>query len=227
MSDTTSPGAIAYDPSGSYRPVGSHIPVRSDAAASTDGSGKTTWTSNPFWGAFELSTRRKKETINEDGLVVVNTSTGDETGTAVVCRVFEVDTDRFVKVFANHLKVFFDLSLTGIKLLQVIMYEMGREPNNDYVYLSASSVVDHLKKTGRKYSSASYYRARDELLVKGFIAESVRTHIYWINPALFWNGDRVKFITELRPAPEVLPSQNKSNSIKHNDSDVIADILAG
>lgn len=226
MPKTTWNGTIAYDPSGSYRPEGSHVPVRSNAPASTDESGKTKWASNPFWGAFELSTRRKKETINEDGLVVVNTSTGDRTGTAEVSRIFEVDKDRFVKVFADHLKVFFDLSPTGIKLLQVIMHEMGQDPNNDYVYLSASSVVDHLKKTGKKYSPASYYRARDELLAKGFIAESVRIHIYWINPALFWNGDRVKFITELRPAPEILPPAKSTDSANHEAVDLVADILA-
>ena len=227
MSNTMGTKAIAYDPSGSYRPEGSHVPVRSNAPVSTDESGKTKWERNPFWGAFELSTRRKKETINEDGLVVLNTSTGDRTATAEVSRIFEVDRDRFVKVFASHLKVFFDLSSTGIKLLQVIMHEMGQEPNSDFVYLSATSVVTHLKGEGKKYSQASYYRARDELLEKGFIAESVRTHIYWINPALFWNGDRVKFITELRPAPVVLPPKQRAASIPHDDSDVIADILAG
>ena len=227
MSNITGSRTVAYDPSGSYRPEGSHVPVRSNAPACTDENGKTKWERNPFWGAFELSTRRKKETINEDGLVVVNTSTGDRTGTAEISRIFEVDRDRFVKVFAGHLKVFFDLSPTGIKLLQVIMHEMGQEPNNDYVYLSASSVVDHLKKAGKKYSPASYYRGRDELLAKGFIAESVRTHLYWINPALFWNGDRVKFITELRPAPEVLPPATEGTSTEHDGCDVLADILAG
>ena len=37
-----------------------------------------------------------------------------------------------------------------------------------------------------------------ELLEKKFIAEAVQPHKFWINPHLFFNGDRMTFIREYR-----------------------------
>jgi hypothetical protein len=191
---------ITYDPSGNFRKEGSHMPIKSSARARKTARGETEWIENPFWSALEIPTTRKKITINEDHIKTVNTKTGAETGTAEITKVYEVDKDIFVKVFARQLTVFFDLSQVGIKLLEVIMHEAGRDANTDSVYLSTISTKDYMNKIGKKYSQASYYRGRDELLSKGFIAKSVRQHIYFINPAMIWNGDRIKFITELRPA---------------------------
>ena len=36
------------------------------------------------------------------------------------------------------------------------------------------------------------------MLDKGFIAESEHPNFYWINPHLFFNGDRMVFINEYR-----------------------------
>ena len=46
-------------------------------------------------------------------------------------------------------------------------------------------------------SSATYYRVIEELIAKGFIAPSENTHLFF-NPAIFFNGDRVRFVTEIR-----------------------------
>jgi hypothetical protein len=193
------PNAIEYDSSGNYRKEGSHMPIRSSARSRKNSKGEIEWIENPFWSALEIPTSRKKITINEDHIKTVNTKTGAETGTAEITKVYEVDKDIFVKVFARQLRVFFDLSQVGIKLLEVIMHESGQDANTDSVYLSPISTKDYMSKVGKKYSQASYYRGRDELLGKGFIAKSVRQHMYFINPAMIWNGDRIKFVTELRP----------------------------
>ena len=47
-------------------------------------------------------------------------------------------------------------------------------------------------------SSATYYRVIEELIAKGFIAPSENTHLFFFNPAIFFNGDRVRFVTEIR-----------------------------
>jgi hypothetical protein len=203
---------ITHNPSGNFRKEGSHMPIKSSARARTNAKGETEWIENPFWSALEIPTSRKKITINEDNIKTVNTKTGAETGTAEITKVYEVDKDIFVKVFARQLTVFFDLSQVGIKLLEVIMHEAGRDANTDAIYLSPISTKDYMNKVGKRYSQASYYRGRDELLGKGFIAKSVRQHIYFINPAMIWNGDRVKFITELSPAPEVLDQPDEGAS---------------
>ena len=37
-----------------------------------------------------------------------------------------------------------------------------------------------------------------ELTEKGFVAPSVDTNLWFVNPAIFFNGDRVRFVTELQ-----------------------------
>lgn len=38
----------------------------------------------------------------------------------------------------------------------------------------------------------------EELIGKGFVAPSTNAPLYFINPAIFFNGDRVRFVTEIR-----------------------------
>jgi hypothetical protein len=53
----------------------------------------------------------------------------------------------------------------------------------------------------------SFQRALKELLEKGFIAESTRPSMFWFNPNLFFNGDRMTFIHEYRRKP-VMPDRD-------------------
>ena len=40
-----------------------------------------------------------------------------------------------------------------------------------------------------------------ELIIKGFIAESMVQNKYYLNPDYMWNGDRLAFVKEYRKAP--------------------------
>lgn len=159
---------------------------------------------NPFLEGFRIATRWKREGVEGDPRAVVNLTTGTMETTAEIVRHVEVDREAFVKVFSAHLRVFFDLSQKGIRLLEVVMAEMAAEKNSDLIYLSASSALDYHRRGGKPFSQATFYRAKDELMEKGFIAPAKHKHQFWLNPALFWNGDRIQFITEIRRAPEII-----------------------
>ena len=47
------------------------------------------------------------------------------------------------------------------------------------------------------------YRAIIELTEAGLIADADTPWKYFINPAVFWNGDRARFITEMKAAPQL------------------------
>ncbi|MDK7255130.1 hypothetical protein QP437_09695, partial [Haemophilus sp. UMB1048] len=47
-------------------------------------------------------------------------------------------------------------------------------------------------------SKAVYYRGLKELLEKKMIAKSVKKYIFYINPAIVFNGDRARFVKEIR-----------------------------
>ena len=74
-----------------------------------------------------------------------------------------------------------------------------RVGDGDQVYITEKTISDTLKENGLTApSSATYYRVIDELIAKGFIAPSTNTPLFFINPAIFFNGDRVRFVTEIR-----------------------------
>ena len=58
-------------------------------------------------------------------------------------------------------------------------------------------------------SEATFNRGLRELLSKGFISPRTPS-VYWVNPALFFKGDRVAFIREYR-RKRVTASENLSN----------------
>ena len=84
-------------------------------------------------------------------------------------------------------------------MVQVLLHQLGRARDRDTVYLNVSVAEQYFISTDQNpISKASYYNAMRELIQKGFIAESTNPNLYWINPALFFNGDRVRFVKEYR-----------------------------
>lgn len=163
---------------------------------------KQRYDENPFATeeGFRIPTKRKNEVIQTDGPVGI--SVGDEQiAVAQIRRIKTVDSDPFVKLFTAELDRFFDLTPTALRIVTVLIQDIGkiRLGQGDQVYLTEKSLGETLQSHGLKApSSATYYRAMEELILKGFIAPSSNAPLYYINPSVFFNGDRVRFVTELR-----------------------------
>lgn len=163
---------------------------------------KKRYKTNPFVseGGFSIPTRSKRETLQTMGPASVVVE-GQQIDVAQVVRVKKVDTDRFVKVFVNHLAGFYDLTPTSMRLLTVLLQVVSdsRYINADQIVLTEGIARETMKEHGQKpLSSASYYRAVNELIASGFIAPTETPPLFFINPAVLFNGDRVRFVTELR-----------------------------
>lgn len=163
---------------------------------------KQRYDENPFAteDGFRVPLKNKTEVIQTDG--PASLSVGEEQiAVAQIRRIKTVDSDPFVKLFTAELDRFFDLTPTSLRIVTVLIQDIGkiRLGQGDQVYLTEKSLGDTLQNYGLKApSSASYYRAMEELISKGFIAPSSNAPLYFINPAIFFNGDRVRFVTELR-----------------------------
>lgn len=133
--------------------------------------------------------------LKQSSLVDMNTGEVDPAKIQVVKQV-RADKEQFVKIYTTHLKAFFELSTTAYKLLHYVLYEVQNNAiNNDEVYLSEETAKDFFISQNSQISKSTFYRAMKELVQKLFIAETTRLNIYYINPKLFFNGDRVEFIT--------------------------------
>jgi hypothetical protein len=101
-----------------------------------------------------------------------------------------VDTERFAKIYLDGLGKTFGLSKTAQRVFQIILQLC--EKDSDRLYLSFMAVT----KVEDSLQERTYHRGLRELLGHGFIAYSDLPNMFWINPHLFFNGDRVRFITE-------------------------------
>ena len=170
------------------------------------------YTSNPFWGVTQVKIGTKRVTMS--GGYVAKQDTGETISMAGIHRIETVDEDRFLKLFTQNSALFFDLSRPGQKLLHCVLTIYQATPGKDGIWMTWRDCEDWIKKNEVKgLSRPSYHRALAELLHKKLIAESDRTNHYWINPHVFFNGDRLVYIQEYRKAkpkqkgPEVDPRQ--------------------
>jgi hypothetical protein len=170
-----------------------------------EAGGRVRYAANPFWEDLVMETRFKRAKLKtDDPRALVSMKTGQSEGVVEVARVYEVDSDKFVKVFTRYLHAFFDVSKNGQRLFEYALAEAGKNPNRDTIHLHPKDADRYHKGMGRGgYSQASFYRAADELCDVQILARGDVPGRFFVNPAIFWNGDRAKFVTELRKSPQL------------------------
>lgn len=133
---------------------------------------------------------------NKD-IALINTASGEEFETHI-STYRTVDSDRFIKIFTQNIKMIFDLSATGIKAFNVLLFAMQYQSrDNDIVDLDKLTLEDFVKETNKNMSLATFYRGLNELENNQIIAKHLRKGRYFINPHFVFNGDRIAFTTVL------------------------------
>ena len=152
---------------------------------------------NPFLAeAFaEVRVGRTRTTVGRGKHV---TDDGEEVSHSEIVKVRKVDKDQFVKVYARSLKEVFSLTPSAMRIIGYLMFEMQKVKGAVGVHLNWFSADKFFSGTDVKMSRASFNKGMRELLDKDFIAESESPSLYWFNPAVFFNGDRFRVITEYR-----------------------------
>lgn len=118
---------------------------------------------------------------------------------AVIVKEEELDDLHFVKVFTAGIRAAFDLTLTGSRVFQAILDVYQKEPMSggfaDSIYLHFFDGGLSGIKIG--LSDRTFRRGLVELLERGFIYPRGES-LYWVNPNLFFRGNRATFISSYR-----------------------------
>lgn len=157
--------------------------------------GIRTYRANPFWEATEVKVGSKMIRVSGGRHVSADGESVEVSGVHIVR---EVDESQFLKVYTKNIKAIFDLKPSTQKVLQYLMHQIQKTPNADGIYLAWFGASEYLSEENVSVSRASFQRSLRELLEKGFIAESVEPNMFWFNPNLFFNGNRMTFINEYR-----------------------------
>lgn len=180
--------------------VETHLPAETKQSLPADQQ----HSENPFLQGFTVPLKWKRTGMDTDPLAVLNMTSGEVTDAAEITRREVYDAEKFLKVFRAQLGIFFELSAPGMKVLTAIWMCVSDEAERGTrIYLSERIAADYAKRSGSELSRPTYFRGRKELIERGIIAPSTETNLYWLNPSVFFNGDRVKLVLELQKQPEV------------------------
>lgn len=163
--------------------------------------GLTRYKINPFVNdslITQLSGQKNVYYTQNSSNAIIDTNTGEvEPVKLQVIKKIRADNQTFLKLYTSHLKSFFELSQMAYKLLQYVLYTTQETAiNKDKIYLCLEQAQDFFEANGSKISRTSYFNAMKELVEKLFLAETTATGFYFINPTLFFNGDRIEFLTQ-------------------------------
>lgn len=128
---------------------------------------------------------------------LVNQQTGEVEAVSTIYRVVEKDDAEFVKVFAAGVAASYDLTKTAQRVFTAVLKVYEETPmRGGYVdYLDLYWFDGGLCGQEIGMSEKTFQRGLKELLAKSFLAPRLHNS-YWVNPSLFFKGDRVRFIRE-------------------------------
>lgn len=145
-------------------------------------------TDNPFLDELVI---QKKNTVVGIGKkrIMIDEDTGevsDESSRLVISK--KVDKDSFIKIYKAKLQILFDLTPEALKVLS---YFMNKTPiGKDLIMFDVEECMEFL---GYK-SNKSVFNGLLGLLNAKFIARANTSSLYFINPAIFFNGDRLTIV---------------------------------
>lgn len=115
-------------------------------------------------------------------------NTGAVLGHTMFVRQVEVDETQFTKLYLSQFESFWELNRAAIRVFGYIMFKM--RPKSDKIEFLLDECLEHTK-----YKSLrQVYDGLASLLECKIIARGYNEYTYFINPLVFFNGDRVSFI---------------------------------
>jgi len=167
------------------------------------------YTRNPFFEETIAHIDEGKKTLffaQKDRDSAVNYKTGELIGNTVYAKQVKIDKAEFRKVFKSALTVHAELSKSANKVFNYIL--SSTRINDDIILFD----IDECMAFTKYKSKYAINNGLAELLEKKFIARTDKYYKFYINPTMFFNGDRITFVTQYIKGTEPnKPIQKKLN----------------
>ncbi|CAG74549.1 conserved hypothetical protein [Pectobacterium atrosepticum SCRI1043] len=174
---------------------------------------------NPFCFETELKieTRKKNLTVSR-GTELIERKDTSKSYFANIVHTQEVDKEEFIKLYTSQIKAYFDLTKTAYKVFFIFLRIYQDAIGKDHFYLSCKKAMSLAEKIDHFVLSESiFYRGIKELIEKRIIAKTNEKNWYFINPAIVFNGDRARFVSEIIKKKEAMEEQPE-NVVSNDDS---------
>ena len=154
---------------------------------------------NPYMQGVEIHTKYKTVRTRAARRDLMDPETGEVVGASIIHTIEERDEEHFVKVFAEGVRAAFDLTKTGARVFQAVLMEYqkakmtgGFSDSVNLIWFDAG-----LNGNALDMSDRTFHNGLKELIEKSFLKPKLPNQ-FWVNPALFFKGDRVAFMREYR-----------------------------
>ena len=175
---------------------------------------------NPFLDDFVIETRGKLVKLRPSGHYI-DEKTGEITSHADVYTRHFVDKEQHIKIFTKGIAARLDLSRTAVKAFSLVLKATQRQAiGGDMIFLH---FMDAVEDPDQPMSKPSFYKGLAELIDRQFLAPATAQNAYYINPSLFFNGDRFRFIDEyvsIKPKPDKKLEDGTKKSAKDSTKDM-------
>lgn len=153
---------------------------------------------NPWAGELRHTIKKGRRVTGfatQSNQLLVNTETGETSDMAVMGVRKVVDREEFVKFFGAGIESVFELAKGAKDLFRVILKAYLEAKNQpDQLYISYEAVKDD---HGYDKSRTTFNNSLNELCIKEFLAPvERRENLYWVNPNLFYKGDRMRLVQD-------------------------------
>lgn len=156
--------------------------------------------SNPFLDKQITTIKTKKSwvKIGSGDHCLVDNQTGECTATNVVA-VKEVDDSMFIKLFTQNIGLMVGLKAQGVKALSFLLWAVQKYAmRKDLVELDNFTRQDFVMDNEITFSERTMYQGLSQLEQAKIIAKAQKVGFYYINPNFIFNGDRIRFVSEIR-----------------------------
>lgn len=134
---------------------------------------------------------KKYKTASKTGekaiLKAYDENTGEVLGHTQFIRQIEVDEEQFTKFYLSNFSAFFDLKPSAYKVFGYILNQLI--PNKDeFMFL-----LDECMEYTNYKAKSSIFQGLGQLVESGIIARGKTDFLYFINPMVAFNGNRITF----------------------------------
>lgn len=154
---------------------------------------------NPFLQEIEIKLKNKKVFVSHDiDKRLVDSKSGQEKP-VFIGSYKEVDEEEFVKIFTSNIAYMFELTPAGNKVFHFLLTEVQKKGiGKDVAYLSYESAKQNLERSKLKISKTVFWSGLKDLIHNKILARSSSINLYYINPNILFNGDRVAFFNAIK-----------------------------
>jgi len=132
---------------------------------------------------YKTSSKQDERAI----LQAMDPKTGEILGHTTFIRRIEVDEDKFSKIYLSQFEAFWDLGKQSIRVFSYILTKLV--PNQDLFIFLMDECLEHTRYSAKK----SIYQGLAELVDAEIIARGPSDSLYFINPLVVFNGNRVTY----------------------------------